>query len=158
MANVSPEQAVREVLEAMEVLSPYQADSGARFVMPTLYHKGIHFPAVRRASGFAGIPKDQMINVGRMIDHQDMTHWAGSQNLLSRSVASGIVELYDDALFDHLGMVDPQRVKAATKHVMRFGRSLGITRSEQFERFPFDPSAKKYMTNARFRARWSPPR
>ena len=158
MAYANPEQAVRETLEAMEVLSPYRSDSGARVVMPMLYHEGVHFPAVQRASRFAGIPEEQLLNVSRMIGHQDMVRWIGSEHLLPPSAARGIAELYDNALHDHIGMVDPREVRAATKHVMRFGQSLRITRSEQFDKFPFDASARKYMTNDQFIARWSPPR
>ena len=154
----NPEQVAKEALVAMRALS-YKSDSGARMVMPMLFQEGVHHPAVRRATRFAKIPPEQLLNVSRMIAPQDLAHWIERHRLLARDAVKGMVELYDDALHDFEGRMDPGEVEAAARSVKQFGKALRSTREEQFAEggFPFHPSYRKYMTDS-FGSRWMDPR
>ena len=147
MSNTNSERVAREALDAMDALS-YQRDSGARIVMPNLYQGGIHDPAVRRAVNVAGMEKRHLFNISRRVDSAELVNWIGRHRLLPKDVVRGMLELHDEALYDHEAVIDPERVKAAAANVRRFGQALHITQPQQFRGFPFHELYRKYMAPA----------
>ena len=146
-------RAVREALLAMEKLA-YRRDSGARLVVPQLIQGGIHNPAIQRASRIAGIGEAERFNVSRQIRHRDLMGWVSRRNLLSRDAISGISELYNDVLYDHVNEIPKSLVVAAAEDVRRYGQRLARTNEKDFYEFPFRPPARRHMSEG-FATNWT---
>lgn len=152
MANTIRGQVEREALRIMEVLN--NPDYGARHAMTHLYQRGIHNPAVRRATEIAGVDERHLFNVSRAVNPNELVQWIGRERLLPGALARGMLESRDLALYDDVGRVGTQEVMAAARNVNRFRQTLHAAVPKDFLTFPYPHFSQQHMSRE-FRQHWT---